>query len=158
MTKLERLEDIACKRGINIHNFSISKTKKAGCYHEVDGNFEYKAILMDKPKIKGKTEETALLAEEVGHFETNALYMIDATINTPTARSNRQKYEVQAKRWGVKYLVPKKQIQRAFDDGRIMDYEIAEFCDVDVDTFRKAMEIYQQENVKFDYPHDEDVI
>ena len=154
MTKLERLENLAFKRGINIHNYSVSKTKKAACYHEVDGDFEYKAILMDKSRINCKQEETKLLAEEVGHFETNALYMIEATANTPAAKSNRQKYEAQAARWCVKYLVPKKQIQRAFDNGRVMDYEIADFCDVDVHTFRRAMEVYSQENVIFDIPID----
>jgi len=152
MTKLERLEDIADKRNIKLHNFSFSKTKKAGCYYELDGDFEYKAILLDKSNIKCKMEETSLLAEEIGHFETHSLYLITATANTPAARSSRITYEAKAKKWGIKYCVTKNEIQKAFDDGRTMDYEIAEYCGVDVDTLRKAKEIYRQENVVFDYP------
>jgi len=152
MTKLERLEDIAYRRGIKIHDFSFSKTKKACCFYEMGEDFEYKAILLDKSRIKSRAEEALLLAEEVGHFETHSLYLIEATSNTPAARSSRRKYEAQAKRWGVKYLVSKSQIQEAFDSGYVMDYEIAEFCGVDLGTLRKAMEFYRQENVVFDIP------
>jgi len=152
LTKLEHLENLAYKRDIHIHNFTFSKTKKAACYHELDGVSEYKAILLDKPNIQNDIEKILLFAEEIGHFETHSLYLIEATANSPIARSNRLKHEAKAKRWAIKYLIPKNEIQRAFDNHCKTDCEVAEYCDVDLDTLYKAIEIYQQENVKFDFP------
>ena len=126
MTMLEHLEHMAYEQDIHIHDYPFSETKKAVCYHSVDGSWEYKAILLDKPKIASLSEKIVLLAEEMGHLVTDSLYVITATANTRAARSNRMKYEAQAKRWAIKEMLPVYKIKACWDKGIVGLYEMAE--------------------------------
>ena len=142
MTKLEHLEHLAHQKDIHIHDYCFSKTKKAACHYMVDGSWEYKAILLDRPNIKSSVEETILLAEELGHYETEALYFVEATTNTPSARSTRMKCEARAKRWAVRHLLPSGEIQKVIDGGRYLVCEIAEELSVTEDFLSLAINYY----------------
>ena len=138
MTKNEKLYDYAHNKGICIINASFSETKKAACLKSDFG----KVIVLDKMAIKSQQEEREVLAEEIGHFATNALYIIEATANTNTARSNRIKYEAQAKRWAIRRILPVHRIKKAFDKGLYMNYEVADELDVSTEFLAYAMKFY----------------
>ena len=149
MTKLERLYQLASDRDIEVVNYSFSKNKKAFCCRYYIDGYECKNIIFDKPRIINAIEEVGLMAEELGHFETHSLYIMEETANTALARNNRAKYEAKARRWGIKYLITPKEIQRAIDDGCVMNYEFADHLGVSTDMIHKAMELYKQKGYEF---------
>ena len=137
MSKLDRLYGSAFASNINIVNGHFSKTKKAVCLASKTA----KNIVMDMSAIHTQAEELTILAEEVGHFETGALYVISSTYNTAVARSNRVKYEAQAKRWAIKEVLPLSEIKFAIANAG-NDWEAAEHCGVTVEFYREAVEYY----------------
>lgn len=145
LSPLEKLYDKALESNISIYKFHVSKTKKAACLHN-DG---YKAIALDKPRIESAAEEKVLLAEELGHYETGSIYLIEATYNTPLARANRENGEAKARRYATKETLAPAEIQKAIDSGCYNDYEIAEYCDVPIDFLRDAFKYYRQKCVLF---------
>ena len=150
MDKLDRLYSRAFDSGINITEGKFSKTKKAVCL----GGEPYKNVIIDTPSISSRAEEVEILAEEMGHYETGALYVIQSTHNTPIALSNRRKYEAQAKRWAVKFCLSVSEIERAIHETLGDEYLAAEYCQVTVELFRKAVEYYQSTGVDFRYNPD----
>ena len=142
MTKLEKLYQKAHDAEIDIYDRRISKGKKAICfYYDSD-----KTIAMDREAIASVFEETELLAEEIGHYETDALYMIEATANTPSARSNRLKCEARAKKWAVRHVLPVEDICKAAGKGCRMNYEMAEELGVTTDFLDYAINYYVSKN------------
>lgn len=107
--KLDKLYEMAEEKGIEINDYSFSDTKKAMCVY-LDN---YKTIAMDYKEISSKAEETVVLAEELGHYETGALYTIDATKNTLIHASNVIYCEGRAKRWKIKKASPFRRIERS---------------------------------------------
>jgi hypothetical protein len=144
LTPLERLEQLATNDGIEIFNYHISDTKKSACFYTE----EMRAILLDKPLIVSKAEETVLLAEEIGHYKTGSLYPIKNTYNTSSARLNRFKCEAKAKRWAIKKVLPVSLIQNALKDRAYNDYEMAEYCDVPINFLREALQFYTTKGFK----------
>jgi len=145
MTELEKLYDLAFENDISVYNYHVSDTKKAVCLHIED----YKNIALDKPAIESSAEESVLLAEEIGHYITGSLYMIEATSNTPIARSNRIKYEARANRWAIEHMLTQDSIQKAIDKCGNDLYEIAEYCNVTIGFLKKALEHYKDHGVAF---------
>jgi len=145
LTKLEHLEDIANENKLHIHNYHFSNTKKAACMQFGD----YKAIALDRPAIETNVEEGILLAEEIGHYETGGLYSINATYNTPVARSNRIKFEAKAKHWAIVALLSPEEIESGMriSCGDIM--MVAEHCQVTVDFLEEAIHYYRSHGFEF---------
>lgn len=139
MTKLEQLYDLAYRRNICIYDFHISKTKKAACLY----NNQYKAVALDKPRISNASEERVILAEEIGHYETNSLYLLEATHNTPLAQINHCKREALAKRWAIKTQLPRDTIKAGVEAGCNNIYELADYCDVPGWFLERAVEYYK---------------
>lgn len=145
MTKLEKIYDNVYKDDIQIINAHFSETKKAAClYSDL-----FKAIVIDKPKIENRIEETEIMAEEFGHFATGALYMIDATYNTPLGRSNRAKYESKARQWAIRELLPPQYIREAIETVGEKFCDIAEYCQVSVEYVYTAIEYYATKGIYF---------
>jgi len=140
MTKLENLEQMAHDEGIHIYDYTFSETKKAACYFDDTG---YKAILLNADKIENAVEETIILAEEIGHFATDSLYLIEATANTEAARSSRTKYEAQAKKWAIKKILPAEAILSCWEKGVFQLYEMADELAFSSDYIEKAITYYQ---------------
>jgi len=148
MNKLEYLYEFAAENSICIVNDTFSKTKKAACIHLKPD----KLIVLDIAAIESKAEETVLLAEECGHYETGSLYIIEATYNTAVARSNRIKYEAMAKRWTYKNFLKPDEIETAFRlEGSFGEDAVAAHCGVPVDFLRKAVEYYRSTGVVFSF-------
>jgi hypothetical protein len=147
MTKLERLYDIANKRNIAIVDAHFSNTKKAACLHSND----VKAVVLDKPQIASNAEEHALMAHEMGHYETGALYLLEATYNTPIYRSNRIKCEARARSWAITHTVSPEDIQCAIEKGNGDIDEMAEYCEVTTEFLQRAIEYYTLHGVVFQH-------
>ena len=139
---MEALQDLSYNRNIHILDAHFNDVKKAACIYDED-----KLIVMDKSVIYSKTEETELLAEEIGHYETGALYMIDASKYSGAARSSRRKYEARAKHWAYKRLASKDKIEEAINNGCYDEFDIAEWCGVSVEFLRQTIEYHK--NLKF---------
>ena len=139
MTKLEKLHQTAFDENIAVNDFSFSAEKKSMCmYHN-----GFKTIALNKSAISSPAEETTVLAEEVGHFKTNALYPVGTTANAPLAKANRLKAEAKAKRWAVEQYLPAAEIQKALNAACADDSEIAEYCGVTVEFVQKAFQLYK---------------
>lgn len=147
MDKLSSLHGYAFDNEINIVDFHFSKTKKAACLHMRPN----KHILIDKKSIESWNEEGSILAEEIGHYETGALYVIESTCNSPIARSNRIKYEAKAMHWAYQYYLPPEDIQNGIDYGGNDEHVIAEFCQVTVEFLQNAITYYKTKGISFHF-------
>jgi len=151
MDKLNNLYEFAFEQGINIINGKYSNTKKAVCM----GRGQHKNVILDKQSIISKAEEVDVLSEEIGHFETGALYTLQATHNTPVARSNRMKCEGMAKAWAYDRYCAPCEIETAFEqEGSYGDNAVAEYCSVTVDFLHKAIEYHRSHGVVFSFDND----
>lgn len=138
LSDLEILYEDIENAGIFVYNFHVSETKKAACLY-IDS---IKSIAMDKPQITTSAEEYVILAEEFAHYETNALYFVEATSNTPIGRRNRIACEGSAKRYAIKKLLPFDKLEEAICDGISATWELAEYFNVTEDFIRDAMKYY----------------
>ena len=123
--RLAQLYDFAEDRDIQYLNKSFSNTKKAMCAQYQDKSL----IVMDSEAIASDTEETELLAEELGHLETGALYAVEDYLN-PNYHLNVLKAEYRARRWAIKKLIPKDELFSAIESGYIETWDLAEYFDV----------------------------
>lgn len=148
MTKLETLYEFAHEVGIDMIHQQFSDTKKAACLHLKPD----KLIVLDKPAMDSPGEEVSILSEEVGHFETNALYVIEATHNTPIARSNRIKYEAKAKHWAYRMWLQPGEVEEAVQKyGGYGATAVAEHCNVTVEFLHSAIAYYRACGVAFSF-------
>lgn len=79
------------------------------------------------------SKKLAVLAEEIGHYETSSGNILDQN-NT----SNR-KQELAARKWAYEKLVPIENIQFAFADGHTEIWAMAEYLDLDEEFLREAL-------------------
>ena len=148
LTPLERLEQMAHNKNITIYDYHIDNVCKGACCQI--GNI--KAIALDKKTMASEAEETEILAEEIGHYETGALYKIDATINSPISRSNIIKFEAQAKQWSYRELLPFQSIQSAIDMYRIDNIEeLAEYFNLLPDFVSEALNYYRTLGIEIEF-------
>lgn len=147
MDKLEAIHEFADECGIDIINGSFSTTKKAACLNLKP----HKVIVMDKCAINTRAEEVSILAEEAGHFETGALYVIESTHNMPVARNNRIKYEAQARNWAYRRYLAPGEIELGIAHGLGDAFMAAEFCQVTVSFLHKAIEYHRSCGVEFSF-------
>ena len=129
MNSFERLEDEACKDGIDVisHNFRSQKIKGLYC----DGTIGISEAL------DTSTEKTCVLAEELGHHHTsvgNILAMDDA---------RNRKQERQARLWGYNKLIGLTGIITAFRAGCQNRHEIAELLDVTEEYLQECIDCYR---------------
>jgi len=145
MTTLEQLEDYAYEQNINVqHHFHISKLR--GFCIISNGR---KIIALNKAHLKNNADETSVLAEEIGHLETNSLMPLSDYMNPEYKCWTKAKNEIRAKRWAIDMLVPVEQIQDAIEYGCRNSYEIAEYCEVDVAFLEDAFKYYQRKGIEF---------
>jgi len=153
MTKLEALYEFADDNAIDIINGAFSQTKKAACLHLKPD----KLIVLDVAAMESKAEEVAILCEEIGHFETGALYVINSTYNTKIARNNRIKYEAQARHWAYNKCCTPCEIETAFkQEGVYGESAVAEYCQVTVGFLHKAIEYHRSCGVTFSFDNNGD--
>lgn len=82
------------------------------------------------------SKKLAVLAEEIGHYETTVGDILDLS-NT----SNR-KQELAARKWAYEKVLPLSAIETAVESGCRELWEIAEYLDIDEDFVREALKYY----------------
>lgn len=129
MNSFERLEDEACKDGIDVisHNFRSQKIKGLYC----DGTIGISEAL------DTLTEKTCVLAEELGHHHTSMGNILDMN----DVRNRKQ--ERQARLWGYNKLIGLSGIINAFRAGCQSRHEIAELLDVTEEYLQECIDCYR---------------
>ena len=145
LTKLEILEEEARRSDIQLNNFALVGARKAASVH--DGDF--KSIAIDRQKLASKAEEGALLAEEIGHFETKGLFIMEADANSAFSRANRGKQEAKARHWAYLSYVGPQEVQRAIEWCGRDEAMIAEYCQVPLAFLQEALEYYRTQGIEF---------
>ena len=145
MTTLEQLEDYAYEQNINVQrHFHVSKLRG---FCVISSN--RKIIALNKARLRNSAEEIVVFAEEIGHLETNSLMPLSDYINPEYKRWTKIRNELLAKRWAIDRLLPVEQIQEAIDYGCSNDYEVADYCGVNIAFLNDAIKYYQRKGIEF---------
>mgnify|MGYP005819612305 FL=1 len=105
---------------------------------------EYKGkygIFLDLRKISTTREEKEILAHEIGHVETGATHRVDSPYDLI------EKHEELAARASIHRLVPLIEFRDAIKKGYTEIWALAEYFNLGEDFIRKAVDVYQAENV-----------
>lgn len=126
---LFKLYDLAVDNDISLYEFDcIDKAMIIKCD-------DHCAIALDMLSIKSEISEKEILAHELGHFFTNALY----DFNTPL--TNIAKNELRAEKWAIKALISKSEYLAAKKNTRNI-FELAEELSLSIETVIKADNLY----------------
>lgn len=130
MNSFERLEDEACKDGIDVisHDFRSQKIKGLYC----DGTIGISGAL------NTSSEKTCVLAEELGHHHTSVGNILDMD----DIRNRKQ--ERQARLWGYNKLIGLSGIINAFRAGCHNRHEMAEQLDVTEEYLQECIDCYRE--------------
>ena len=124
------LYDLAEQNDIIIINGKLNKAPAISICDNGDC-----AIIIDDKQIESQSDEVTKLAHELGHCETGAFYD-ENTLET------RSRCEYKADKWAIQKLMPKEEVQKAFEQGYVEVWQLAEYFNVNEDLVRKAMWIY----------------
>lgn len=126
MELLEQLEQEAFDRHLRVVRMGLAGDVEALIIDDTV------CIKNELPIYRGNT----LLAHEIEHAETCPYNLVDAP------RSTQEKYESIANRNAIKKLVPIDKIIKLYFRGYSSPEEYAEYLEVDVQFFKKALELY----------------
>ena len=129
MNSLERLEDEACRDGIEIVNCRFNSPRIKGLYCD-------KTIGLNLD-IDTSAEKACVLAEELGHHHTSV-----GDILNMTDISNR-KQERQARLWGYDKLIGLSGLIKAYEAGCQNCFEMAEYLGVTDEYLCECLEVYR---------------
>lgn len=141
IAEISDLYNKANKNNIDIINYSFSKTKKAVCLYKENC---FKVIVIDKNNIKSQAEEKTILCEELSHYETNNLYFLDSTANSPLGKQNRIYCEGKTRIYAIKKYLPCEEIKKAITKGHKTTYELANYFNVTEEFITKAINYYKE--------------
>lgn len=129
MNSFERLEDEACKDGIDVvsHDFKSQRIKGLYCDMTIGIN----------KKIDTCAEKSCVLAEELGHHHTSVGNVLDMN----DVRNRKQ--ERQARLWGYNKLIGLTGIISAFRAGCQSRHEIAERLEVTEEYLQECIDCYR---------------
>ena len=126
-----RLYRIAEKDKISVDFADLPHTKAFSI--TVEGK---KFIAVDKNVRPESNEERVMLAHELGHLKTDALYSVDAPA------LYRKKIERRADVWAICHLVPLPSLRRAYKEGCESVSSLAEHFSVTEEFMQKAIKYY----------------
>ena len=129
MNSLERLEDEACRDGIEIVNYRFNSPRIKGLYCD-------KTIGLNLD-INTSAEKTCVLAEELGHHHTSVGNILDMS------NSGNRKQERQARLWGYNKLIGLTDIINAYEAGCQDRFEMAEYLGVTDEYLCECLEVYR---------------
>ena len=139
MQALNNLYTFAEARGIRVH--FISLYQKKGCCVKVDDQY---AVALNK-NISTIAEEKEVLAEELGHCESDTLYYLEDYAN-PLFRLNIEQAERRAADWALMRLVPLQELKEQLwcEDNIVF---VAEYFNVSKETVYQAVDCYKRKNL-----------
>ena len=129
MNACERLEDEACRDGIDVIDCNFNSDSIKGLY--CDG------VIGINKNIKNMTERSCILAEELGHHHTSAGNIIDQT------KTENRKQEQRARMWAYNRQIGLSGIIDAYRQGCRNLHEMAECLDVTEEFLQDALEAYR---------------
>ena len=129
MNSFERLEDEACRDGINVITHEFRNQRISGLY--CDGT-----IGINK-SINTSSGKACVLAEELGHHLTSVGDIIDMN------NIQNRKQERQARLWGYNKLIGLTGIIKAFQAGCQSRHEMAELLDVTEEYLQECIDCYR---------------
>lgn len=100
-----------------------------------DGLYADGCIWINKDMPTSK--KLAVLAEEIGHYETSVGNILDQD------DINNRKQELTARKWAYKKVLPRAAIETAFETGHTELWDIAEYLDIDEAFLREALKYYE---------------
>lgn len=134
LNKLNELYNLAYQKGYDVINYDLTKLRQKGMVLKIDNET---LILIDEKNIETTAERKTIIAHEVGHAETNALY------NFTSSKKEVNKCEYKAVKWAVKELIPFAEYFKALKSGIIEVWQLAEYFNVTEDFIRKTHYIYE---------------
>lgn len=129
MNIYERLEDEACRDGIDIIDYGFDNDSIRGLY--CDG------VIGINKNIKNTAERTCILAEELGHHHTSAGNILDQT------KTENVKQEQRARMWAYNKQIGLHGIIDAYKRGCHNIHEMADHLDVTEEFLRDALDAYR---------------
>lgn len=130
--KLDELYEIAENENIDIYATSLPLNESISimddnlkCYIGIDYDF-----------IRNSADEKRKLAHEIGHCIKGAFY------NRYSKLDLISKHEYSADKWACENLLPKDEMQEAFENGYVEVWQIAEYFDMLEELVKKALWIH----------------
>lgn len=132
MNTYERLEDEACKDGIDVVPYHFKSKRIKGLYSD--------NVIGINKNIKTEKEKACVLAEELGHYHTSSGDIIDLS------DVRNQKQELRARSWAYDKQIGLIGIVNAHKHGCQNLYEMAEYLDVTEEFLRDALRRYREKH------------
>ena len=129
MNIYEKLQEQACKEGIDIVDYNFQSDRIKGLY--CDG------MVAISNKIDTSVEKACVLAEEIGHYHTAV-----GDITNQSDVENR-KQELKGRLWAYNQQIGLIGLVRAFEHGCQNRFEIAEYLEVTEEFLEECIECYR---------------
>lgn len=134
---LDELYEFAESENIDIYAAALPLSQSVSI---MDDNFNC-YIGIDYDLIHSSVEEKRKLAHEIGHCVKGAFY------NRHSELDLISKHEYSADKWACEKLLPKEEMQRAFLEGFVEVWQLAEYFDVPEELVKKALWIHFDKEV-----------
>lgn len=131
--KLLELYQLADAEHIPVYSFDLPQTHSLSLMNN-DGSC---AVAIDPFGLNSTKDEKIRLAHELGHCVTGSFY------NRYSDFDIKAKSEYRADKWAIKKLIPKDELQAAFEQGYTEPWDLAEYFNVTEEFIIKAVNYYR---------------
>lgn len=135
--ELLELYQLADAEHIAVYSFDLPQTHSLSLMNN-DGSC---AVAIDPFGLNSTKDEKIRLAHELGHCVTGSFY------NRYSDFDIKAKSEYRADKWAIKKLIPKDELQAAFEQGYTEPWNLAEYFNVTEEFIIKAVNLYQLGNI-----------
>jgi hypothetical protein len=135
--ELLELYQLADAEHIPVYSFDLPQTHSLSLMNN-DGSC---AVAIDPFGLNSTKDEKIRLAHELGHCVTGSFY------NRYSDFDIKAKSEYRADKWAIKKLIPKDELQAAFEQGYTEPWDLAEYFNVTEEFIIKAVNLYQLGNI-----------
>ena len=126
------LYQLADAEHIPVYSFDLPQTHSLSLMNN-DGSC---AVAIDPFGLNSSKDEKIRLAHELGHCVTGSFY------NRYSDFDIKAKSEYKADKWAIKKLIPKDELQAAFEQGYTEPWDLAEYFNVTEEFIIKAVNYY----------------
>ncbi len=131
--ELLELYQLADAEHIPVYSFDLPQTHSLSLMNN-DGSC---AVAIDPFGLNSTKDEKIRLAHELGHCVTGSFY------NRYSDFDIKAKSEYRADKWAIKKLIPKDELQAAFEQGYTEPWDLAEYFNVTEEFIIKAVNYYR---------------
>ena len=135
--RVDELYEYAERENIDVYSVSLPFTQSMSVMDD-DLNCY---IGIDYELISSNADEKTKLAHEIGHCMKGAFY------NRYSKLDLISKHEYSADKWACENLLPKNEMQKAFESGYVEVWQLAEYFDVTENLVKKALWIHFDKEV-----------